>query len=58
MPNLWKEAVVGADTGGIWDRLERSLEQVAGPGESGGGLWGQIVIARADGLWANANRRR
>ncbi len=56
MPNLWKDAVVGADTGGIWNRLERSLEQTTGPGEAGGGLWGQIIVARADGLWANANR--
>jgi putative peptide zinc metalloprotease protein len=58
MVNLWQDIAGSgsADSGGVWDRLERHLAEPAPNPEGAAGLWGRSVVARADGLWAEANR--
>ncbi len=66
MANLWQDMAAVPDTGGIWDQLADALsDQVvlatsepdaSSPGVVAGGLWGRIVVARADGLWSDAGK--
>ncbi len=56
MANLWQETASFADTGGIWEELAARLGEPLPLDEAAPGLWGKIVIARADGLWADASQ--
>jgi hypothetical protein len=56
MANLWQEVAAGPDTGSIWERLDSDLSEPAALDSPAGGLWGLIVVARADGLWSDAGK--
>lgn len=61
MANLWQDMAAGlrsgGESGGVWERLERSLSSAPAVSEGdAGGLWGRIVVASADGLWADTNK--
>ena len=56
MANLWQEMAAGAETGGIWDRVDDQLASPTSAADGAAGLWGRIVVAQADGLWSEANK--
>ena len=56
MGEFWREFSASAETGGLWDRLDKDMSRRSAAPQAGLGIWGQMIASKPGGVWGEAER--